>query len=91
MNVAKNPIKIGGQVHGVCTTTFGQNPITVNRYPINTAATGAKINPPGVARAFEVLVPTVLVLVVMATIGWISSTFLGLPLNDLIYVFNDHW
>ena len=40
--------------------------------------------PPGVARAFEVLVPTVLVLVVMATIGWISSTFLGLPLNDLI-------
>ena len=40
--------------------------------------------PPGVARAFEVLVPTILVLIVMSTIGWLSSTFLGLPLNDLI-------
>ena len=40
--------------------------------------------PPGVARAFEVLVPTVLVLVIMSTIGWLSTTLLGLPLNDLI-------
>ena len=40
--------------------------------------------PPGVARAFEVLVPTILVLIVMSTIGWLSTTLLGLPLNDLI-------
>ena len=40
--------------------------------------------PPGVARAFEVLIPTVLVLIIMSTIGWLSTTLLGLPLNDLI-------
>lgn len=40
--------------------------------------------PPGVARAFEVLIPTVLVLVVVGTVGWLSVTLLGLPLNSLI-------
>ena len=40
--------------------------------------------PPGVARAFEVLVPTILVLLVVSTVGWLSTTLLGLPLNDLI-------
>lgn len=40
--------------------------------------------PPGVARAFEVLVPTVIVLVIMSTIGWLSTTLLGMPLNSLI-------
>ena len=40
--------------------------------------------PPGVARAFEVLVPTVIVLVIMSTIGWLSTTLLVMPLNSLI-------
>ncbi len=40
--------------------------------------------PPGVARAFEVLVPTVIVLVIVSTVGWLSTTFLDMPLNDLI-------
>lgn len=40
--------------------------------------------PPGVAKAFEVLIPTVLVLIVMSTIGWLCTTFTGLALNDLV-------
>ena len=40
--------------------------------------------PPGVARAFEVLVPTCLVLVITATIGWLSTVLTGMPLNSLI-------
>ena len=40
--------------------------------------------PPGVAKAFEVLVPTVIVLVIMSTIGWLSTTCLGMPLNSVI-------
>lgn len=40
--------------------------------------------PTGVSRAFEVLIPTVLVLTFMSLIGWMSQTFLGMPLNSLI-------
>lgn len=40
--------------------------------------------PPGVARAFEVLVPTVIVLVITGTIGWVVTLATGSCLNDLI-------
>ena len=40
--------------------------------------------PPGVARAFEVLVPTAIVLVIMSTIGWLCQVCLGMPLNSVI-------
>ena len=40
--------------------------------------------PPGVAKAFEVTIPTFIALMIISTIGWLSTTLLGLPLNDLI-------
>ena len=40
--------------------------------------------PPGVAKAFEVTVPTCIALILVGTVGWLSTTLLGLPLNDLI-------
>ena len=40
--------------------------------------------PPGVARAFEVLVPTVIALVITGTIGWVVTLATGSCLNDLI-------
>ena len=40
--------------------------------------------PPGVAKAFEVTIPTFISLMIVATVGWLSTTLLGLPLNDLI-------
>ena len=40
--------------------------------------------PPGVARAFEVLIPTFLTLVVVGLIGWIVQTITGQYVNDLI-------
>jgi PTS system cellobiose-specific IIC component len=40
--------------------------------------------PPGVAKAFEVTIPTFIALMIVSTIGWLSTTVLGLPLNDLI-------
>ena len=40
--------------------------------------------PPGVAKAFEVTIPTFIALMIVATVGWLSTTVLGLPLNDLI-------
>ena len=40
--------------------------------------------PPGVAKAFEVTIPTFLSLMIISTIGWLSTTVLGLPINDLI-------
>ncbi len=40
--------------------------------------------PPGVAKAFEVTIPTCLVLIIVGFVGWCSTTFLGLDLNSLI-------
>ena len=40
--------------------------------------------PPGVARAFEVLIPTFLTLLVVGTIGWLVKLASGSYLNDLI-------
>ena len=40
--------------------------------------------PPGVSRAFEVLIPTFLTLVVVGLIGWIVQTITGQYVNDLI-------
>jgi PTS system cellobiose-specific IIC component len=40
--------------------------------------------PPGVAKAFEVTIPTFIALMIVSTVGWLSTTVLGLPLNDLI-------
>lgn len=40
--------------------------------------------PPGVSRAFEVTIPTFISLMIIATIGWLTTSLLGLPLNDLI-------
>jgi PTS system cellobiose-specific IIC component len=40
--------------------------------------------PPGVAKAFEVTIPTALVLIVVGAVGWLSKQCLGLYLNDLI-------
>jgi PTS system cellobiose-specific IIC component len=40
--------------------------------------------PPGVARAFEVLIPTVLVLLVVGTVGWVCKMATGLYMNDLV-------
>ena len=40
--------------------------------------------PPGVARAFEVLIPTFLVLLVIGVIGWGTHLLTGSYLNDLI-------
>lgn len=40
--------------------------------------------PPGVAKAFEVTIPTFISLMIVSTLGWLSTTVLGLPLNDLI-------
>ena len=40
--------------------------------------------PPGVAKAFEVTIPTFIALMIVSTVGWLSTTVLGLPINDLI-------
>jgi len=40
--------------------------------------------PPGVAKAFEVTIPTCLALIIVGAVGWCSTTFLGLDLNSLI-------
>ncbi len=40
--------------------------------------------PAGVARAFEILIPTCIILVIVGFVGWLSTTFTGLYLNDLI-------
>ncbi|WP_270526607.1 PTS transporter subunit EIIC, partial [Longibaculum muris] len=40
--------------------------------------------PPGVSRAFEVLIPTFLTLVVVGTIGWLVHLTTGQYFNDLI-------
>lgn len=40
--------------------------------------------PPGVARAFEVLIPTFLTLLVVGVIGWLVKMASGVYLNDLI-------
>ncbi|MCD7808342.1 MAG: PTS transporter subunit EIIC [Erysipelotrichaceae bacterium] len=40
--------------------------------------------PPGVAKAFEVTIPTCLALIIVGTVGWASMTFLGQDLNSLI-------
>ncbi len=40
--------------------------------------------PPGVARAFEVLIPTFLTLLVVGVIGWLVKLASGVYLNDLI-------
>lgn len=40
--------------------------------------------PPGVARAFEVLIPTFLTLLVVGTIGWLVKLASGVYLNDLV-------
>ena len=40
--------------------------------------------PPGVSRAFEILIPTCLVLLIVGCVGWASQTFLGYDLNTLI-------
>ena len=41
--------------------------------------------PPGVSRAFEVLVPVILTLIITACIGSAYYNIKGLYLNDIIY------